>query len=216
MEINVTIPNHLNEITLRQYKKFLSIQESNDDINFIQAKMIEIFCGVSHKLATQMKYVDVEDITGTINKMFLEKPQLVTSFKLNDKEYGFIPKLDDMTLGEYIDLDSYTGDYDKIEVAMNVLYRPIKAKVGSKYVIEDYDPETKDEMLDMPMDAVISSLFFFLNLGLELSEITLNSLKITPPIQLEELKHFQQSMDGINRFMPYLKETLEELKISLN
>jgi hypothetical protein len=71
-------------------------------------------------------------------------------------------------------------------------------------------------MLDMPMDAVISSLFFFLNLGLELSEITLNSLKITPPIQLEELKHFQQNMDGINRFMPYLRETLSELKISLN
>ena len=216
MEINVNVPNHLNEITLRQYKKFLSVQESNDDINFIQAKMIEIFCGVNHKLVTQMKYVDVEDITGTINKMFLEKPQLVTLFKINKIEYGFIPKLDDMTLGEYIDLDSYSGDYDKIEVAMNVLYRPIKARVGSKYVIEDYNPETKDNLLDMPMDAVISSLFFFLNLGLELSEITLNSLKITPPIQLEELKHFRQNMDGINRFMPYLKETLEELKISLN
>jgi|TARA_R110001592_G_scaffold17922_3_gene75029 hypothetical protein len=216
MEINVTIPNHLSEITLRQYKKYLVVGEENDDVNFIQAKMMEIFCGVSHIVATQMKYSDVEDITGTINEMFLAKPKLVTTFKMNDKEYGFIPNLDDMTLGEYIDLDSFTGEYKNIEVAMNVLYRPIKAKVGSKYVIKDYNPKTKDEMLDMPMDAVISSLFFFLNLGLELSEITLNSLKITPPIQLEELKHFQQNMDGINRFMPYLRETLSELKISLN
>jgi hypothetical protein len=216
MEINVTIPNHLSEITLRQYKKYLIVGEENDDVNFIQAKMMEIFCGVSHIVATQMKYSDVEDITGTINEMFLAKPKLVTTFKMNDKEYGFIPNLDDMTLGEYIDLDSFTGEYKNIEVAMNVLYRPIKAKVGSKYVIKDYNTKTKDEMLDMPMDAVISSLFFFLNLGLELSEITLNSLKITPPIQLEELKHFQQNMDGINRFMPYLRETLSELKISLN
>ena len=216
MEINVTIPNHLSEITLRQYKRFLTVQEENDDVNFIQAKMMEIFCGVSHKVATQMKYSDVESITGTITKMFLQKPQLVNTFKMNDKEYGFIPDLDDMTLGEYIDLDSFTGEYDNIEVAMNVLYRPIKAKVGSKYIIKDYNTETKDEMLDMPMDAVVSSLFFFLNLGLELSQITLSYLKNPKATHLEEYKHFQQNMDGINRFLPYLEETLSELKISLN
>ena len=121
-----------------------------------------------------------------------------------------------MTLGEYIDLDTYVGNYDNIEVAMNVLYRPIKNKLGHKYDIKKYNPETKHEMLKMPMDAVISSLFFFLNLGMELSTITLNSLEKNKPIQLEQLKDFQQSMAGINLFLPYLKETLNELKISLN
>ena len=216
MEINIKVPTSLNEITLKQYKKFLSVQEKNDDPNFIQAKMMEIFCGVSHKFASLMKYSDVEKITGSINEMFLEKPALITSFKLNGKEYGFIPKLDDMTLGEYIDLDSFTGDYDTIEIAMNVLYRPIKHKLKNKYTIQDYDPKTKEDLLNMPMDAVVSSLFFFLNLGMELSEITLNSLKINPPVQLAELQRFQQSMDGFSLFLPYLKETLLELKISQN
>ena len=216
MEINIKVPTSLNEITLKQYKKFLSVQEKNDDPNFIQAKMMEIFCGVSHKFASLMKYSDVEKITGSINEMFLEKPALITSFKLNGKEYGFIPKLDDMTLGEYIDLDSFTGDYDNIEIAMNVLYRPIKHKLKNKYTIQEYDPKTKEDLLNMPMDAVVSSLFFFLNLGMELSEITLNSLKINPPVQLAELQRFQQSMDGFSLFLPYLKETLLELKISQN
>jgi hypothetical protein len=216
MEVKLTIPNNLSEITLKQYKKYLIIGEQNDDVNFIQAKMIEIFCGISHKLATMMKYSDVEEITGTINKMFLQKPKLVTTFKMNGKEYGFIPDLDDMTLGEYIDLDSYSGDYENIEVAMNVLYRPIEAKLNGKYSIKKYNPETKNEMLEMPMDAVISSLFFFLNLGLELSEITLNSLAKPQITQLEEYKHFQQNMDGIKAFLPYLQETLSDLKISLN
>tara|TARA_R110000744_G_scaffold24465_1_gene61326 strand:- start:1142 stop:1792 length:651 start_codon:yes stop_codon:yes gene_type:complete len=216
MEVNVKIPTSLNEITLRQYKKFLVVHEENPDVNFVQAKMMEIFCGVSHKLATLMKYSDVEKITGDINKLFLNKPQLVTTFKMNDKQYGFVPDLDDMTLGEYIDLDSFTGEYKNIEVAMNVLYRPITAKVKDKYIISKYTPETKEDMLDMPMDAVVSSLFFFLNLGLELSEITLNCLKNPHLIHSEEYKHFQQSMDGINLFLPYLKETLSELKISLN
>ena len=136
MELKLTIPNKLSEITLRQYKKYLVIAEENDDLNFVQAKMIEIFCGTSHINAYKMKYTDVESITGTINQMFLEKPELVTTFKMKGKEYGFIPNLDDMTLGEYIDLDTYSGEYKNIEVAMNVFYRPIIAKVGKKYIIK--------------------------------------------------------------------------------
>ena len=216
MEVKVTIPTKLSEITLEQYKKFIKVSEENEDVNFIQAKMMEIFCGISHEMATEMKYSDVENITGDINKMFLDKPDLVSRLKINKIEYGFIPNLDEMTLGEYIDLDTYVGNYDNIEVAMNVLYRPIKNKLGHKYDIKKYNPETKHEMLKMPMDAVISSLFFFLNLGMELSTITLNSLEKNKPIQLEQLKDFQQSMAGINLFLPYLKETLNELKISLN
>jgi len=216
MEVKLTIPDHLNEITLKQYKEFLKINETSEDVNFIQAKMMEIFCNISNKMATEMRYKDVEDITGTLNSMFLEKPKLVTRFKINKKEYGFIPNLDDMTLGEYIDLDTYSGNYDNIEVAMNVLYRPITNKLGGKYDIAKYNPETKDNMLKMPMDAVISSLFFFLNLGLELSAITLNSLENKQPTHSDQLKDLQQNMDGINHFLPYLKETLNELKISLN
>ena len=52
MEVKLNIPTKLSEITLKQYKKFLIIHEENTDVNFIQAKMIEIFCGISHTLAT--------------------------------------------------------------------------------------------------------------------------------------------------------------------
>ena len=216
MELKLNIPTKLSEITLRQYKKFIEIGQKNDDTTFIQGKMIEIFCGVSHKFATLMKYNDVEEITGDINKLLLQQPSLVSTFKMNGIEYGFVPDLDNMTLGEYIDIDTYTGEYDNIEIAMNVLYRPIIKKIKNKYIIEDYNPENKDKMLDMPMDAVVGSLFFFLNLGLELSEITLNYLTNPKKIHLEEYKILQENMDGIHRFLPYLEETLQELKISLN
>ena len=43
MKIEVTIPNNLNEITLGQYQKFLSIAENNKEGEFLNAKMIEIF-----------------------------------------------------------------------------------------------------------------------------------------------------------------------------
>mgnify|MGYP003114480702 FL=1 len=216
MELKLNIPTELNEITLKQYKKFISIGENNQDPNFLQAKMIEIFCGVSHKFATLMKYSDVEEITGMINKLLIQQPKLVTTFKMDGIEYGFIPDLDDMTLGEYIDLDTYTGDNNNIEVAMNVLYRPIVTKLKNKYVIEKYNPDNRDKMLNMPMDAVVSSLFFFLNLGLELSEITLSYLNKPQKINSEEYKILRENMAGISHFLPYLEETLSELKISLN
>ena len=216
MEININIPTSLKDITLQQYKKFIKIQEGIENTTFLQLKIIEIFCKVDLKIAKAMRYNDVEQITSDILNLFSKTPQLVTTFKMNNIEYGFIPQLDDMTLGEYIDLDTYTCDYENIEVAMNVLYRPVITKLKNKYLIEDYNPDTKEQMLNMPMDAVISSMFFFLNLGIELSNIILNSSEEVKNLQQADLGNFQQNMDGISRFMPYLKETLRDLKISLN
>ena len=44
------------------------------------------------------------------------------AFKLGGIEYGLIPDFDDMSLGEYIDLDTYMGDWENMQIAMNVLY----------------------------------------------------------------------------------------------
>ncbi len=216
MEININIPTSLKDITLQQYKKFIKIQEGIENTTFLQLKIIEIFCKVDLKIAKAMRYNDVEQITSDILNLFSKTPKLVTTFKMNNIEYGFIPNLDDMTLGEYIDLDTYSGDYENIEVAMNVLYRPLVTKLKNKYLIKDYNPDTKEQMLDMPMDAVISSMFFFLNLGIELSNIILNSSEEVKNLQQVDLGNFQQNMVGINQFLPYLKETLQDLKISLN
>ncbi len=216
MEFNINIPTSLKDITLKQYKKFLKIQDGIENTAFLQLKIIEIFCNVDLKIAKAMRYTDVEEITANILNLFTQQPTLVTDFIMNGEKYGFVPDLDNMTLGEYIDLDTYSSDYENIEIAMNVLYRPITTKLKNKYLIVDYNPDTKDKMLNMPMDAVISSMFFFLNLRIELSNIILNSSEAREIAQQVEWDNFQSNMDGISRFLPYLKETLNELNISLN
>jgi len=216
MEFNINIPTSLKDITLKQYKKFLKIQDGIENTTFLQLKIIEIFCNVDLKIAKAMRYTDVEQITAGILKLFTQQPTLVTHFIMNGEKYGFVPDLDNMTLGEYIDLDTYSSDYENIEIAMNVLYRPVTTKLKNKYLIVDYNPDTKDKMLNMPMDAVISSMFFFLNLRIELSSIILNSSEAREIAQQVEWDSFQSNMDGISRFLPYLKETLNELNISLN
>lgn len=216
MKLDITIPTDLSEITLRQYKHFLKIQKSQDDENFLSAKIIEIFCKVKLEDVMQIKFNDSEYIVNTLTKMFEQKPNLVTKFKLNNKEYGFHPQLDDLTLGEYIDLDTFIGDWENIEKAMAVLYRPVVNKLKDKYTIEEYKVGRDAEILDMPMDAVLSSIFFLWNLGLDLSKTMMNYLDKEETQALTQFLNSQPNGAGITQFTVLLKETLQDMKISLN
>ena len=216
MNVNITIPTDLSEITLRQYKHFLKIQKTVDDEKFLSAKIIEIFCGVNLQEVMQIKFNDSEFIVDTLTEMFEQKPNLVSKFKLNNKEYGFHPQLDDLTLGEYIDLDTFIGDWENIEKAMAVLYRPIVNKLKDKYTIEDYKVGIDADMLDMPMDAVLSSIFFLWNLGIDLSKTMMNYLDKEEEQALTRFLNSQPNGDGITQFTDLLKETLHDMKISLN
>lgn len=215
MKVEVYIPDTLSEITLDKYQRYLKIQGNNTDENFLAIKMIEIFCGLRGDTIMQLKAKSIKDITLILSDMFTEKPQLVREFKMNGKSYGFVPNLEDISFGEYIDLDTYIGDMDNIHRAMNVLYRPIKQKINDKYLIEDYTGDDPDKMKDMPMDAVLSSILFFYHLGMDLSQAMMSYL------EEEEMDIVQQQIlgengDGINHFSASLKEILGDLKISLN
>ena len=159
--IKLTIPTSLKDITLRDYKKFLDAEKENKDDRFLNAKLIHIFCKISLEKVMLLELMDAEDIVKTISDMFNEKPALVKKFKIGKTEYGFHPELDSLTLGEYIDLDTFIGDWDNMEKAMNVLYRPILVSVKERYSIDEYNVDNFADALDMPMDAVMSSIFFF-------------------------------------------------------
>ena len=216
MKLSVKIPSGLNEITLRQYKEFLKIQENADNEKHLQAKIIEIFCQMELKNVMLLKASDCDIIVEKITKIFDQKPELVTNFKLGKTEYGFIPQLDEISLGEYIDLDTYIGDWDNMEKAMAVLYRPVVLKVKDKYTIADYNVGMDDIILDIPMDAVLSSIFFLWNLGLDLSKVMMNYLDKKEHQALTQHLTSMPNMDGTNQFLDSLKGTLDDLKISLN
>ena len=216
MKLNIKIPSSLKEITLRQYKSYLKLQETVKEERFLNAKMIEIFCKLKLKDVMLLKLKDSNEILGLLSSLFESKPSLVSKFKLNGLEYGFQPQLDDMTLGEYIDLDTYIGDWENMEKAMNVLYRPVIVKLKEKYSIEEYNTETSEQLLDMPMDAAMSSIFFLWNLGLELSKTMTSSLAEEETEVLTQYLNSQKNGVGINQFTDSLKGILQDLKISLN
>lgn len=216
MRVKVTIPNYLSEITLRQYQKFLKIQEQNENESFLASKMMEIFCGIKLGDAMKMRATDVNRITSILADMFEKKPNLVQKFKMNGIEYGFIPNLDNMSLGEYVDLDNYLSKWESMEYAMAVLYRPITNKLKDKYTIEEYKAKDQDIMKDMPMDAVLGSMFFFYRLGIDLSRVMMNYLEQEEVTNSRLQDSLRQNGAGINQFTHSLKGILQELNISLN
>ena len=161
MKISINVPTSLSEITLGQYQKFIKISENNPEGNFLDAKMIEIFCGIPLSESYKLKMHSVTAIIDILTEMLETKPKHVQRFKMNGVEYGFIPDLNEMSLGEYVDLDNNASKWEMMHVAMNVLYRPIKVSRLGKYSIEDYSVSDPEKMKDMPLDAAIGSLFFF-------------------------------------------------------
>jgi hypothetical protein len=219
MELKVIVPNELNEITLAQYKKYLDLVEANkEDQNadtFISMKMLEIFCGVPYEQTKGLRFKDVANIVGILSDMLNSNPELVKTFKIGDTEFGFIPDLEDMSFGEYVDLDTTIGDWSKMHLAMAVLYRPVVQKHGKLYRIAEYEPEKYEEaMKHTPMDAVISSLVFFYNLGIELSKAMMNYLEGKEKEALVQSLPLAESGVGISQFMDSLEETLQGLNIS--
>lgn len=215
MEVKITVPDSLKDIPLHKYQKFHKVLEVNKDASFddlfIQEKILQIFCDLPLSDAIKYRKTDIDKITELISKTLEQKPDLVLSFKLGDTEFGFIPKLEDMTFGEYIDLDNSIGDVQNLHKAMAVLYRPIKQKIKDKYLIEEYRGDNYHEaMKNTPMDAVVSSMLFFWNLGIELSKAMIAYLQEGEDLTQEQISVLNG--DGINQYMHLQMETLLNLK----
>jgi hypothetical protein len=224
MKLEINVPTSLNEISLKSYQEFLKVQQSSNDEEFIAQKMVQIFCGIELKDIVKMKLTSLNELIAHFTKLFSEKPKFQPTFKIGTQEFGFITSLEDISFGEYVDLENNLQKWETYHIAMSVLYRPIKLKFKDKYEIIDYNPMTEmhDLMKFTPVDIAISSSVFFWNLGSELLTATLIYLEreITknPKIQttLAKQLNLQNNGGGINQFMHSLQETLQDLTQSPN
>jgi hypothetical protein len=219
MKIEINVPDSLKEITLGQYQKFEKINtKENKDTTFLLQKMVQIFCNLDLKDVATIKYKSVQEISLHLNKVFDTKHSLIPTFELGGVKMGFIPVLDDMTLGEYIDLDDNLGDWQTMHKAMSVLYRPVTFSKGHKYQIEDYEGIVNDEaMKQAPLDVVFSAMVFFYRLSNELTQTILSFLqKETNKMTTQQKQTLGLSGDGINQSMGLLKKMLPSLTQSLN
>jgi len=221
-KFTLEVPKELSAITLQQYQKYLKVMEGNEDAEdteFINLKVLEIFCGVTMKEAYKLPLAEFSFIINHIVEIFKEDTPLQRDFTLTDPQgnsvtFGFIPKLDDISLGEFIDLDNYIGDWQEIHKAMAVLYRPITFRKGDLYLIEEYEGSDKyaEVMKDAPVNVALGATVFFYRLGNVLSSYLLDSLTQKLKKDPELIKDLEQNGDGINQYTQSLEEMSQNLK----
>lgn len=219
MKVEITIPSSISEIPLMNYQKFLKVQKNSNDEEFIAQKMIEIFCGIELKEVVKMKLTSINDLVLHFNQIFSVKPKFQPRFKIGNMEYGFIPDLENISFGEYVDLDNYLSNWDDYNKAMAVMYRPITETRKEKYNILEYNgaSEFSEAMKYAPMDVAIGASVFFWTLGSELLTATLNYLKTETKKMAQEQATLVQEVSlekngvGIQVYTDLLKETLQNM-----
>jgi hypothetical protein len=218
MKTEIVIPTSLSEIPLKSYQEFMKVVEKSNDDEFIGQKTIEIFCGLKMKDVVKVKWSDVKSLTLHLNEIFKAKPKFQATFKIKDMEFGFIPNLEDMSFGEYIDLESNISSVETFHKAMAVMYRPITKKVKDRYEIFEYKgtDEFSEVMKYASLDVVLGATVFFSTLGSDLVQHTLTSLEKeiqkNPKIMtLAKERNLINDGDGTIQSMRFLKETLQSL-----
>ena len=232
IQLELSIPQRLADIKLEQYQKYIKVldgidKEAEEAADFINLKALEIFCGLQLKESYKLPMKSFEAVLEAIANCLQEPTPLVKRFwfrgsNKTEVEFGMIPDLNNISFGEYIDLDRYISDWSQMHKAMAILFRPITAKKGEFYEIEEYEGSDKyaGYMLHMPANVAIGALVFFYRLGMKLSKHTMDSSlsEMTPEQRQQvESRFLEANGVGINHFMHSLEGMLQSLtKLPVN
>ena len=223
-QFQLKVPATQSDIQLHKYQKYAKIvQDAEGDLaeDFIRAKILEIFCDITLKEAYDLPLKELDGVVTHILTMMAEKPKLQRRFTMTDAsgksvEFGFMPNMDEMSLGEYIDLEKYITDWGQMHKALAVMYRPIVAGKKEFYEIEKYEGSDKyaDVMKDAPVTVALGAMVFFYHLGKDLLKITMLSLQQQEVEILRQVEknHSEANGDGINQSMRLLEEMSVKLK----
>lgn len=216
MKAKITIPSSLDEITLKQYQEFIKAQEGSNDDEFIAMKMVSIFCNIEMSEVNKISYSSIIEIVQHLNTLFSVKHELVRRFKLGGVEFGFIPDLENISFGEYIDLEANLTSFDNMHKAMAVMYRPIVKEQKNNYNIERYVSSVNyaEVMEFAPVSIALAAQVFFWNLGSELLQATLdyleNQMSKKQKAILAKQLNLENGGDGIQAYMHSLKAMLHD------
>lgn len=173
MKLNVTIPESLEEIKLKDYIKIVNLLSNEDETNetLIKVKVISILTKLSVENIKKIKKYDLDDLFQSLINVLNQKPKFKQIIKVDGIEYGFVPDMESLSTSEYLDLEMYFGK--DIKKTTSILYRPIELKVKNLYKIQEYKGiKNIDVYDDFPASAYVSCTVFFYNLLKDLLKAT--------------------------------------------
>jgi len=167
--------NSWEDVTLETWLKLIDFAEGTKTEEATET--IAALSDIPKKLVKELALSDVAVIMSKVGELQQKQDtKLKRIIEINDVEYGFMPDLDSISLGQYADIETFikNGIDKNLPELMAVLYAPIKEKKNDIYIIDAYDGDIRlraEEMKQMSAEQVQSALRFFFALGKILSEI---------------------------------------------
>jgi len=191
------LPKEWNELSLSKYvrvMKSLQDKEVKTDLEKTVG-ILRILSDASEEDILRLPVKNINQLGAHLVDFLETRPndELRNIIKIKGVEYGFHPKLSDISFGEWVDIDAFIneGSNDNLHKIMAILYRPIIAKSGDKYQIEPYEP-CKDREQIMLENLTVGDFYgvsvFFSDLGMELLNHSLaSSIKNLKEARTEEI-----------------------------
>jgi hypothetical protein len=161
--------NKWEDVTIDTYSKLMTFTNGTKS-----SEALATLTELSNIPKELLKQLELKHIVLMLEKLShlqsQEDTTLKNIIKINGVEYGFMPDLDSISLGQYADIETFikNGIDKNLPELMAVLYSPIKLKKNDIYIIEPYDGDIRlraEEMKQMSATQVHSALVFFYHLG---------------------------------------------------
>ena len=194
--------NKWEDVTIETYSKLMTFTNGTKS-----SEALATLTELSNIPKELLKQLELKHIVLMLEKLSHLQSQEDTTLKniieINGVEYGFMPDLDSISLGQYADIETFikNGIDKNLPELMAVLYSPIKLKKNDIYIIEPYDGDIRlraEEMKQMSATQVHSALVFFYHFG----SVLLTTLQLSLIEVLQEMKTqlqvnpIQKSGDG--------------------
>ena len=184
-----TLIDSWNDVTVENYARLVKYNELNGSQKSLHT--IGLMTDIPKMLIKQMDVVSLAGILSTIASLQAKDEDVYAlTFKHEGKEYGMIPDLSKITLGEYADLETFInrGAIENLSSIAAILFRPITQWIDSTYIIEAYNLDSMKEreiaFKQLSASQVQSALVFFWSLGSGL----LSSLGLSSEMLLQTMK----------------------------
>tara|TARA_R110002110_G_scaffold117496_1_gene290503 strand:- start:10 stop:651 length:642 start_codon:yes stop_codon:yes gene_type:complete len=179
------------DVTLEKWLKIVDLETGSKTEQ--AEETIAALSNMPKDLVKELSLRDVAVIMGKIAELQSKQDTTLKKvIEIDGVEYGMHPNLDDITLGEYADIETFikNGIEKNMPELIAVLFRPVKERNGEAYTIEAYDGDITiraEQMKKMSADQVQSSMVFFWSLGNEL-------LKILPSYLMERTQEIAKGL----------------------
>tara|TARA_R110000824_G_scaffold23996_6_gene84873 strand:- start:2250 stop:2891 length:642 start_codon:yes stop_codon:yes gene_type:complete len=191
------------DVTLEKWGELLDKKGSTKSGE--AAVTLKALSDIPERIIMELSLKDVAALLSKVAKLQSKADgRLTKTLKLEGTEYGFHPNLDELTLGEYADIETLIKRnlQKNLPELMAILYRPVVEKENGSYSIEPYDPSKiglRSKVFNkMSGQQVNNALVFFWSFAKELLKILpLYLMEVSQDLIKATTRDLQRSGGGL-------------------